>query len=349
MPRPATAVPSRPYILWEGAIQSETVQRLYDRYVDHLQRELLFFSQTLQFISLQSSDQEGAAALARESTAAVDALLTTALDDIRRRSADADHHAQQVGAVLMAYNRAQACRLELTSPRARRFLDLIQAADQLVQAADARWMAMDLNDRGHALELMHVRRVLARAAVGIVQQGARTHALSWFYRQRSALPLKHLAEALREAQLSWGEDGFVYHPARAEAERVALRCPLPLDQVGVSLEEAALVRDWAERGWLHGRGPQDLLGLRIVVLSAEVSRHFLTAAEVTRPHRRRLAAAHEVLLLAQARQAVAPAAVAAALLPVSVEDQRDWLADAAAAVADRPEQETSLPSSLAQD
>ena len=79
---------------------------------------------------------------------------------------------------------------------------------------------------------------------------------------------------------------------------MALRFPLALSEDAG--QQQALLATWAERGWLRTPMPQALApDLQLLVLSREVSGHFLVAAGVSRSQRRRLAEQHQALLLAQ--------------------------------------------------
>ena len=98
--------------------------------------------------------------------------------------------------------------------------------------------------------------------------------------------------------MPWGQDGYLYSPSTDEEARVALRFPLAVTDDAD--QQQALLAAWAERGWLRTRTPQVLSpDLQLLVLSREVSGHFLVAAGVSRSQRRRLAEQHQALLLAQ--------------------------------------------------
>jgi hypothetical protein len=148
---------SRPFMVWEGTLQTEVVQRIHQRYTDHLLRELLFFSHALQFIAVMSPAGAAAADLAQASTAVIDGLLATAKTDLAQRLAEQSARAQAAAIPLPGYTRARACRLELTSPRARQFIALLETADQLVQTLDGLWMSGD----SAVTDLARVRALLS--------------------------------------------------------------------------------------------------------------------------------------------------------------------------------------------
>jgi len=91
---------------------------------------------------------------------------------------------------------------------------------------------------------------------------------------------------------------YLYSPSTGEEARVALRFPLALSEDGG--QQQTLLAAWVERGWLRTPMPQALApDLHLLILSREVSGHFLVAAGVSRSQRRRLAEQHQALLLAR--------------------------------------------------
>ncbi len=292
---PATLPPSRPLITLTGTLQTDLAQRVYRKYGEHLLRELLFFSSTLPFLRAQG-DPADAAAGVDDSLAAVDELLTTALTELSTRQETLAQQLRQQGATPPTYSQPLSYALAITSPRGRRFLEVLQTADRYAQQVDGLWLCEALDDLARAGALLWARRHLVKVAVGIVQLGARTHALSWFYQQEAGI-LKQLADGFQNEQLAWGQDGYLYSPSTDEEARVALRFPLAVPD---DADQQVLVASWAERGWLRTRTPQPLApDLRLLVLSREVSGHFLVAAGVSRSQRRRLAEQHQALLLAR--------------------------------------------------
>jgi hypothetical protein len=293
---PATVPSSRPLITLTGTLQTDLAQRVYRKYGEHLLRELLFFSSTLSFLRAQSDPADTAAGV-DDPLAAVDELLTTALTELNNRHEAFAQQLRQQGATPPTYSQPLSYALAITSPRGRRFLEVLQTADRYAQQVDGLWLCEVLDDLARAGALLWARRQLVKVAVGIVQLGARTHALSWFYQQEAGV-LKQLADAFQNEQLAWGQDGYLYSPSTAEEARVALRFPLAL--MDDTDRQQALLAAWAERGWLRTRTPQALApDLRLLVLSREVSGHFLVAAGVSRSQRRRLAEQHQALLLAK--------------------------------------------------
>ena len=293
---PATLPPSRPLITLTGTLQTDLAQRVYRKYGEHLLRELLFFSSTLPFLRAQG-DSSDAADGVDDSLAAVDELLTTALTELGDRHETFAQQLRQQGATPPTYSQPLSYTMAITSPRGRRFLEVLQTADRYAQQVDGLWLCEALDDLARASALLWARRQLVKVAVGIVQLGARTHALSWFYQQDAGV-LKQLADAFQNEQLAWGRDGYLYSPSTDEEARVALRFPLAVPDDAD--QQQVLVASWAERGWLRTRTPQALApDLRLLVLSREVSGHFLVAAGVSRSQRRRLAEQHQALLLAK--------------------------------------------------
>ncbi|MFO1432449.1 MAG: hypothetical protein U1F76_20300 [Candidatus Competibacteraceae bacterium] len=295
MPTPVPS--SRPLLTLTGTLQTDLAQRVYRRYGEHLLRELLFFSSTLPFLRAQG-DSADAGAGVDESLAAVDELLTTVLTELSARQETLAQQLRQQGATPPTYSRPLSYTMAITSPRGRRFLEVLQTADRYAQQVDGLWLCEALDDLARASALLWARRHLVKLAVGIVQLGARTHALSWFYQQDAGV-LRQLAEAFQNEQLAWGQDGYLYSPSTGEEARVALRFPLAFPDDDAD-QQPALLTAWAERGWLRTRTPQALApDLQLLVLSREVSGHFLVAAGVSRSQRRRLAEQRQALLLAK--------------------------------------------------
>ncbi|MFO1431241.1 MAG: hypothetical protein U1F76_14050 [Candidatus Competibacteraceae bacterium] len=293
---PTPVPPSRPLLTLTGTLQTDLAQRVYRRYGEHLLRELLFFSSTLPFLRAQG-DSAGEGGSVDESLAAVDELLTTILTELSARQETLAQQLRQQGATPPTYSRPLSYTMAITSPRGRRLLEVLQTADRYAQQVDGLWLCEALDDLARAGALLWARRHLVKLAVGIVQLGARTHALSWFYQQEADV-LRQLAEGFQNAQLTWGQDGYLYRPSTGEDARVALRFPLALSEDTDSPQ--TLLAAWAERGWLRTRTPQALApDLQLLVLSREVSGHFLVAAGVSRSQRRRLAEQHQALLLAR--------------------------------------------------
>ena len=233
-----------------------------------------------------------------DSLAAVDELLTTALTELSDRHETLAQQLRQQGATPPTYSQPLSYAMAITSPRGRRFLEVLQTADRYAQQVDGLWLCEALDDLARASALLWARRHLVKVAVGIVQLGARTHTLSWFYQQDAGV-LKQLADVFQSEQLAWGRDGYLYRPSTDEEARVALRFPLALPDDDAD-QQQALLAAWAERGWLRTRTPQMLApDLRLLVLSREVSGHFLVAAGVSRSQWRRLAEQHQALLLAR--------------------------------------------------
>jgi hypothetical protein len=293
---PTSLPPSRPLLTLTGTLQTDLAQRVYRRYGEHLLRELLFFSSTLPFLRAQGDAAEEGAGV-NDMLAAVDELLTTALTELSARQETLAQQLRQQGATPPTYSRPLSYTMAITSPRGRRFLEVLQTADRYAQQVDGLWLCEALDDLARASALLWARRHLVKLAVGIVQLGARTHALSWFYQQEAGV-LKQLAEAFQNEHLTWGQDGYLYRPSTGEDVRVALRFPLALSE-DIDPPQSLLAA-WAERGWLQTRTPQALApDLQLLVLSREVSGHFLVAAGVSRSQRRRLAEQHQALLLAR--------------------------------------------------
>ena len=306
VPAPRSTALSRPGFLRRGQLNSAAAQKVYDRYLERVSRDLYSLSVSLQFVNTDASDTGEATApaaprqrttLADRYTAPIDQLLQETREALLARKTELEawreaHEIQDYP----AYDHPLQYDINVTSPRLGQFLGLIILLDQLLQAADSLWLYGLQNDKEHANEMTQWQRQVLRVAAEITYVGAQSQALAWFYRQGDeALRLKRLADQFREEELQWGTDGYLYQ------RLVALRVPQAL--ATVNIDPDSLVRAFAGNGWLeagtgerHHRVAELTPGVHVVILNSTVSGHFLFTAGIGRRQRLRLASEHKSLL-----------------------------------------------------
>ncbi|MFO1432568.1 MAG: hypothetical protein U1F76_20945 [Candidatus Competibacteraceae bacterium] len=322
-PAPRSAALSRPGFLRRGQLNSAAAQKVYDRYLERVSRDLYSLSVSLQFVNTDASDAGEATVpaaprqrttLADRYTTPIDQLLQETREALlaRKTELEALREAHEIQGY-PAYDHPLQYDINVTSPRLGQFLGLIILLDQLLQAADSLWLYGLQHDKEHANEMTQWQRQVLRVAAEITYVGAQSQALAWFYRQGDeALLLKRLADQFRDEQLQWGTDGYLYR------RLVALQFPEAL--AAIDSDPDSLVRAFAGNGWLeagtgerYNRIAELAPGVRVVILNSTVSGHFLFTAGIGRRQRLRLASEHKSLLT----ELVEPKSFSGLVMPAS--------------------------------
>jgi hypothetical protein len=148
---------SRPFLTQKVVLSSLHAQQVFDRGYEVCANALFSLSVVLRFI--------GSEAQAQEVDALVDALIDQGLGDLRQESRRLREVAESNGIEnAIGYTSAKTVEVQITSPRAIRYLAIIGEFDGMLALMDALWLSSVVTDSQYARGVYEWKRRILRLA-----------------------------------------------------------------------------------------------------------------------------------------------------------------------------------------
>jgi hypothetical protein len=157
---------SRPFLTQKVVLSSLHAQQVFDRGYEMCANALFSLSVVLRFI--------GSEAQAQEVDALVDGLIDQGLGDLRQESRRLREVAESNGIEnAIGYTSAKTVEVQITSPRAIRYLAIIGEFDGMLALMDALWLSSVVTDSQYARGVYEWKRRILRLAGQIRQIASR--------------------------------------------------------------------------------------------------------------------------------------------------------------------------------
>jgi hypothetical protein len=157
---------SRPFLTQTVVLSSLHAQQVFDRGYEMCANALFSLSVVLRFI--------GSEAQAQEVDALVDALVDQSLEDLRQESRRLREVAESNGIEnAIGYTSARTVEVQITSPRAIRYLAIIREFDGMLAQMDALWLSSVVTDSQYARGVYEWKRRILRLGGQIRQIASR--------------------------------------------------------------------------------------------------------------------------------------------------------------------------------
>ncbi len=157
---------SRPFLTQKVVLSSLHAQQVFDRGYEMCANALFSLSVVLRFI--------GSEAQAQEVDALVDASIDQSLEDLRQESRRLREVAESNGIeATIGYTSAKTVEVQITSPRAIRYLAIIVEFDGMLALMDALWLSSVVTDAQYARGVYEWKRRILRLAGQIRQIASR--------------------------------------------------------------------------------------------------------------------------------------------------------------------------------
>ena len=157
---------SRPFLTQKVVLSSLHAQQVFDRGYEMCANALFSLSVVLRFI--------GSEAQAQEVDALVDASIDQSLEDLRQESRRLREVAESNGIEnAIGYTSARTVEVQITSPRAIRYLAIIREFDGMLAQMDALWLSSVVTDSQYARGVYEWKRRILRLAGQIRQIASR--------------------------------------------------------------------------------------------------------------------------------------------------------------------------------
>jgi len=157
---------SRPFLTQAAIFNSLHAQQIFDRGYETCANALFSLSVVLRFIGTE--DQ------AQEVDTMVDTLINQALDEIKKETLRLEEIAESNGIEkTISYTGAKSINVQITSPRAIKYLAIIREFDGMMANMDALWLSSVINDTQYARGVYEWKRRILRLAGQIRQIATR--------------------------------------------------------------------------------------------------------------------------------------------------------------------------------
>ena len=157
---------SRPFLTQAALLNSLHAQQVFDRGYQTCANALFSLSVVLRFI--------GTEAQAEEVDEMVDSVIDQSLEDIRKESLRLKELADSNGIeTTIGYTSAKTVDVQITSPRAIRYLAIIREFDGMIAHLDALWLSCVVTDSQYARGVYEWKRRILRLAGQIRQMATR--------------------------------------------------------------------------------------------------------------------------------------------------------------------------------
>ena len=157
---------SRPFLTQKALLNSLHAQQIFDRGYQTCANALFSLSVVLRFI--------GTEAQAEEVDEMVDSVIDQSLEDIRKESLRLKELADSNGIeTTIGYTSAKTVDVQITSPRAIRYLAIIREFDGMIAHLDALWLSCVVTDSQYARGVYEWKRRILRLAGQIRQMATR--------------------------------------------------------------------------------------------------------------------------------------------------------------------------------
>ena len=157
---------SRPFLTQAALLNSLHSQQVFDRGYATCANALFSLSVVLRFI--------GTEAQAEEVDEMVDSVIDQSLEDIRKESLRLKELADSNGIeTTIGYTSAKTVDVQITSPRAIRYLAIIREFDGMIAHLDALWLSCVVTDSQYARGVYEWKRRVLRLAGQIRQMPTR--------------------------------------------------------------------------------------------------------------------------------------------------------------------------------
>jgi len=157
---------SRPFLTQAAIFNSLHAQQIFDRGYETCANALFSLSVVLRFIGTE--DQ------AQEVDTMVDTLINQALDEIKKETLRLEEIAESNGIEkTISYTGAKSINVQITSPRAIKYLAIIREFDGMMASMDALWLSSVINDTQYARGVYEWKRRILRLAGQIRQIATR--------------------------------------------------------------------------------------------------------------------------------------------------------------------------------
>lgn len=148
---------SRPFLTQAAILNSLHAQQIFDRGYETCANALFSLSVVLRFIGTEEQ--------AQEVDAMVDKLINQTLEDIKKEVRRLQEIAESNGIdTTISYTSAKSINVQITSPRAIKYLAIIREFDGMMANMDALWLSSVLNDTQYARGVYEWKRRILRLA-----------------------------------------------------------------------------------------------------------------------------------------------------------------------------------------
>lgn len=148
---------SRPFLTQAAIFNSLHAQQIFDRGYETCANALFSLSVVLRFIGTEEQ--------AQEVDAMVDKLINQTLEDIKKEALRLHEIAESNGIdTTISYTSAKSINVQITSPRAIKYLAIIREFDGMMANMDALWLSSVINDTQYARGVYEWKRRILRLA-----------------------------------------------------------------------------------------------------------------------------------------------------------------------------------------
>lgn len=148
---------SRPFLTQAAIFNSLHAQQIFDRGYETCANALFSLSVVLRFIGTEEQ--------AQEVDTMVDKLINQTLEDIKKEGLRLKEIAESNGIdTTISYTSAKSINVQITSPRAIKYLAIIREFDGMMANMDALWLSSVINDTQYARGVYEWKRRILRLA-----------------------------------------------------------------------------------------------------------------------------------------------------------------------------------------